>query len=299
MRIFLNKKPIFLSALLDQGYYPDGIFLPASPEGYERDIALARELGFNALRKHIKIEPMVFYYLCDKLGMIVMQDMVNNSSYSFFLDTALPTIGFKKASPSSKRHSDPETRRIFLDTMKKTAKLLHSTPSVLIYTVFNEGWGQFEPDRAYKLLKALEPTRLIDATSGWFWSKESDFNSMHIYFKAPRIEKDNGKAIFLSEFGGFSYRCEGHLFGEKNYGYSLFGNEESFTDAVINLFVKDTLPLIDNGLCMTVYTQLSDVEDETNGLITYDRRKLKIDKDKMAAANKALYERYSAVCSNP
>ncbi|MBQ8381311.1 MAG: glycoside hydrolase family 2 [Clostridia bacterium] len=289
MRTILNNKPIFLSALLDQGYYPDGIFLPASPEGYERDITLAKELGFNALRKHIKIEPMVFYYLCDKLGMVVMQDMVNNGRYSFLFDTALPTLGFKRVLPTL-RNRDPEARSIFLSHMEKTAALLYNTPSLLIYTIFNEGWGQFLPDEAYEKLKGIDPTRLIDATSGWFYGEKSDFNSMHIYFKAPRIEKDNGKAMFLSEFGGFSLRCEGHLFGKKNYGYSLFKSEEAFEDAVIKLFENDTLPLIEKGLCMSVYTQLSDVEDETNGLITYDRRKLKLSSERMRLANEALYK---------
>ena len=290
-RMCLNGEPYFFSGLLDQGYFPDGIFLPATPEGYEDDILAAKKLGFNTLRKHIKIEPMIFYYLCDKLGMVVFQDMVNNSGYSFILDTALPTIGFKRAR-FSLRHRNRRSREIFLSEMEKTAKLLYNTPSVCLYTIFNEGWGQFEPDEAYRKLKALDPTRFIDSTSGWFYSAESDLDSRHIYFKTPAVKKPNGRPFFLSEFGGFSLRIDGHLFGKRNYGYSIYEDKKSFTDAVYSLYTEGTAPLIEDGLSATVYTQLTDVEDETNGLMTYDRRVIKIDADKMKEANEALYAEF-------
>lgn len=290
-RMCLNGKPFFFSALLDQGYFPDGIFLPATPDGYRDDILLAKRLGFNTLRKHIKIEPMVFYYLCDVLGMVVFQDMVNNSTYSFILDTALPTIGFKKFI-SSFRHRNKKRREIFISQMKKTAELLYNTPSVCLYTIFNEGWGEFEPDAAYRLLKEIDSSRFIDATSGWFYSKDSDLDSRHIYFKIPTVKKPNGRPYFLSEFGGFSLRIDGHLFGKKNYGYSIYPDKNSFTEAVRALFVDGTAPLIEDGLSAIVYTQLSDVEDETNGLITYDRRVVKIDEDVMREANECLYKTF-------
>lgn len=287
-RMCLNGKPYFFSALLDQGYYPDGIFLPATADGYRDDILLAKRLGFNTLRKHIKIEPMIFYYLCDALGMVVFQDMVNNSDYSFILDTALPTVGFKKFIGSF-RHRSKKRREIFISHMKRTAEHLYNTPSVCLYTIFNEGWGEFEPDAAYRTLKQIDKTRFIDATSGWFYAKESDLDSRHIYFKIPSVKKPNGRPYFLSEFGGFSLRIEGHLFGKKNYGYSIYPDKASFTEAVRALFVDGTAPLIEDGLSAIVYTQLSDVEDETNGLITYDRRVVKIDEDTMREANENLY----------
>ena len=290
-RMCLNGKPYFFSALLDQGYYPDGIFLPASEDAYRDDILLAKRLGFNTLRKHIKIEPMVFYYLCDKLGMIVFQDMVNNSSYSFILDTALPTIGFKRYFPSL-RHRCCEAREIFLSHMAETAELLYNTPSVCLYTIFNEGWGEFSPDECYDRLKALDPTRFIDATSGWFYAKRSDLDSRHIYFKNPTVKNPNGRPYFLSEFGGFSLRVPRHVYGKRNYGYSSYPDAESFTDAVFKLYTEGTLPLIREGLSAAVYTQLSDVEDETNGLITYDRRVVKIDEKKMSEANMRLYTEF-------
>lgn len=292
-RMCLNGKPYFFSALLDQGYFPDGIFLPATPDGYRDDILLAKRLGFNTLRKHIKIEPMVFYYLCDTLGMVVFQDMVNNSDYSFILDTALPTIGFKKFIGSF-RHRSKKRREIFISHMKRTAEHLYNTPSVCLYTIFNEGWGEFEPDAAYRTLKELDGSRFIDATSGWFYAKESDLDSRHIYFKVPTVKRPNGRPYFLSEFGGFSLRIDGHLFGKKNYGYSIYPEEKSFTEAVRALFVDGTAPLIEDGLSAIVYTQLSDVEDETNGLITYDRRVVKIDKDVMREANECLYKTFDA-----
>ena len=291
-RLCLNGEPYFFSGLLDQGYFPDGIFLPATEKGYEDDILNAKRLGFNMLRKHIKIEPMIFYYLCDKLGMVVFQDMVNNSGYSFILDTALPTVGFKKAR-FSLRHKNKESREFFLSEMEKTAELLYNVPSVCLYTIFNEGWGQFMPDEAYKALREIDSTRFIDSTSGWFYAAESDVDSRHIYFKAPKIKKPNGRPFFLSEFGGFSLRIEGHLFGKRNYGYSIYKDKEGFTDAVYSLYTADTLPLIKDGLSATVYTQLTDVEDETNGLITYDRRVLKIDGNKMKDANEKLFKAFS------
>ena len=196
-RMCLNGKPYFFSALLDQGYYPDGIFLPATADGYRDDILLAKRLGFNTLRKHIKIEPMIFYYLCDALGMVVFQDMVNNSDYSFILDTALPTVGFKKFIGSF-RHRSKKRREIFISHMKRTAEHLYNTPSVCLYTIFNEGWGEFEPDAAYRTLKQIDKTRFIDTTSGWFYAKESDLDSRHIYFKIPSVKKPNGRPYFLA-----------------------------------------------------------------------------------------------------
>ena len=286
-RLLLNGTPYFFSGLLDQGYFPDGIFLPASPRGYEEDILTAKRLGFNMLRKHIKIEPMVFYHMCDRLGMAVFQDMVNNGSYSFLLDTACPTVGIKKM--PELRHKDSITREQFHRHMTGTAELLYNCPSVLEYTIFNEGWGQYKPDEAYKRLKAYDSTRVLDATSGWFHGKLSDFNSRHIYFRAPVIKELDERPLFLSEFGGYSLRIEGHLFGERNYGYKLYSDKDSFRDAVEELYTKGVLPLIKDGLSASVYTQLSDVEDETNGLMTYDRRVVKIDADKMSRLNEALY----------
>ena len=288
-RLTLNGKPYLFNGLLDQGYFPDGIFLPATSEGYKCDIMAAKALGFNMLRKHIKIEPAVFYYLCDSLGMIVFQDMVNNSDYSFLRDTALPTLGLKRLS-DKKLHKDPESRKIFRDTMREAIDLLYNYPSVVYYTIFNEGWGQFTADEVYREAKSLDPTRIYDATSGWFWQSESDVDSHHVYFKKLRVKINPDKPCVISEFGGYSHRCEGHLFGENNYGYKTFKTQKELESAIASLYENEVLPLVKKGVSALVYTQLSDIEDETNGLLTYDRRVVKTDSEALCDLLKKLKE---------
>lgn len=287
-RILLNGKPIIINALLDQGYFDDGLFLPETEDGYLSDIRLAKSLGFNALRKHIKIEPMLFYHLCDTEGILVLQDMVNNGKYSFFRDTALPTVGMQRIS-DKRLHKSKESRQIFLNTMRATAELLHNSPCVVYYTIFNEGWGQFSSDEAYKILKSIDSSRIIDSTSGWFRQSLSDVDSRHIYFKALGVKHRDERPLAISEFGGYSHRVEGHLFGEKNYGYRSFGSREEFESAFINLYENEVIPLAKDGGCVFVYTQLSDVEDETNGLITYDREVVKVTPEKIKAVMDKLY----------
>ena len=290
-RLTLNGKPYIFNGLLDQGYYPDGLFMPATVDGYIYDVKLAKELGFNMLRKHIKIEPDIFYYLCDKMGIAVFQDMVNNGSYSFLRDTALPTIGLQKMSDRL-LHRCRESRRIFTETMLGTAELLYNHPSVVYYTIFNEGWGQFLADEAYDTLKRKDETRIIDSTSGWFRRERSDVDSRHVYFKALRLKGRDERPAVISEFGGYSYREEGHLFGKKNYGYRLFGSREEFENAFIELYEDEVIPLIKDGADAFVYTQLSDVEDETNGLCTYDREVVKLSPER---CREVMYKLYSHI----
>ncbi|MBQ7334610.1 MAG: glycoside hydrolase family 2 [Clostridia bacterium] len=279
-RLCLNGKPYFFHGVLDQGYFSDGIFTPASPKCYDNDILAMKNLGFNMLRKHIKIEPEYFYYACDRLGMIVFQDMVNNGDYSFFRDTALPTAGLKSL-PDRYLHRDPATRQAFIRGMEETVAQLHNHPSVCCWTIFNEGWGQFDSDNMYRRLKELDSTRFIDTASGWFRGGASDVDSQHVYFKPVKL-KPSDKPIFLSEFGGYVYRVEEHVFNpDKTYGYRIFDDRQKFEDALMDLYEKEVLPHIGMGLCAAVYTQLSDVEDETNGLLTYDRKVCKVDASRM------------------
>ena len=274
-RIFLNGKPIIMNGLLDQGYYPDGLFLPATEEGYLDDIKLAKSLGYNMLRKHIKIEPMIFYHLCDREGILVLQDMVNNGRYSFLRDTALPTVGMQRIGDSLLNRGK-KAREIFIDQMKRTAEHLFNTPSVVYYTVFNEGWGQFRADDAYRIIKEVDPTRIIDSTSGWFRQRLSDVDSRHVYFKKLKAKSRSGAPLVISEFGGYSHRVEGHLFGSKNYGYRTYTDRDEFCKALTELYENEVIPMKDLGASVFVYTQLSDVEDETNGILTYDRKVIKI-----------------------
>ena len=297
-RLCLNGRPYFFHGLLDQGYFSDGIFLPATPCGFEEDILLAKRLGFNMLRKHIKVEPELFYYYCDKLGMVVFQDMVNNSDYSFFRDTALPTVGIKRLS-DKRMHKDKRSREAFLRCMESTVKRVSFHPSVCYYTIFNEGWGQFSHAAAYEFLRELDDSRFIDSVSGWFMPLSnknfvSDVESLHVYFKPVKIKSaKSDKPIVLSEFGGYSYKVDGHCFNlTENYGYRTYRDGESFAEGLLELYRGEVIPLVKEGLCAAVYTQLSDVEDETNGLITYDRRVVKVCEEQMQTIAKELDNEY-------
>ena len=278
--LLLNNKPIFINGLLDQGYFPDGIYTPASYEAYENDIKTMKELGFNCLRKHIKIEPMIFYHMCDKLGMIVFQDFVNNGDYSFAIDTAMPTIGLKKLAYAFKKTNDT-TKRVFEKSAIDTLNHLYNVPCIGYYTIFNEGWGQHQADDYYNLVKTIDSTRIIDSTSGWFKENESDVESLHVYFKKIKLKKSN-KPIIVSEFGGYALSLKEHIFNKENeYGYKKFNDIDSLNKAIKELYEKDIIGNIKNGLAGAIYTQVSDVEDETNGLFTYDRKVLKVKKENM------------------
>ena len=270
-RLCLNGKPYFFHGLLDQGYWPDGLFTPASPECFAEDILAMKKLGFNTLRKHIKVEPEEFYYQCDRLGMIVFQDMVNNGDYNFLRDTGLPTIGIQTLNDKN-MHRDPATRDAFLRGMEAAVNQLRNHPCILYWTIFNEGWGQFDSDHVYHHLKAMDDIRWIDSTSGWFRRKETDVDSRHVYFKPIKL-KAGCKPLVLSEFGGYSYKPAGHVFNtEQTYGYRMFEDPVAFADAVEELYRNQVVPAARAGLCAAIYTQVSDVEDETNGLLSYDRK---------------------------
>lgn len=288
-RLCLNGKPYFFHGLLDQGYFHDGIFLPETPQGYTKDILTMKQLGFNMLRKHIKIEPEYFYTACDYLGMVVFQDFVNNSDYSFIRDTALPTIGLQKLPNTLLRRIDV-AKEFFITHSRDTVAHLYNHPCICQWTVFNEGWGQFDADQLYKLVKQWDNTRFIDTTSGWFRETKSDVESRHVYFKKVKPVKSD-KPFFLSEFGGYCYAVEGHLYDPDNsYGYRNCKSQEEFMDALEALYLEQIVPLVKVGLCAAVYTQVSDVEEEINGLFTYDREVLKVDKKKMLSIAARLFE---------
>ncbi len=294
VRVLLNGKPLFLHGVLDQGYYTDGLCRPGDEAEYERDILRMKALGFNLLRKHVKTETDLFYYYCDINGMLVMQDFVNLGKYRYIIDTVLPTAGLKLTDDRI-RHVSNTARKNFEKHALGVVKELHNHPSVIAYTIFNEGWGQHRGDDYYKMLKEIEPGRLFDTASGWFDVRKTDFDSRHIYFRLRDIrpsKRYKGKPIFITECGGYMMAVKGHVFNEKaSYGYGKCRSSEELTDRIEELYEKMVIPGIRNGVCGCIYTQLSDIEDEVNGLYTYDREICKVDEKRM----KALADRLKAV----
>ena len=288
-RLCVNGKPRFFHGLLDQGYWPDGIYTPPSPDCYRKEILAMKRMGFNTLRKHIKVEPEEFYYQCDKLGMFVFQDMVSNGDYSYLKDTILPTLGFQRKN-DRRAHPDKRSRQMFLDNMKAQVLQLKNHPCIAMWTIFNEGWGQFDATAAYHTLKALDDSRFVCSCSGWFRGGESDVFSRHIYFGQWHHLKRTDKPLVLTEFGGICLAVDGHLYNpDKSYGYQSSKDSEDYRKKLLTLYRKHILPAIPKGLCAAIYTQVSDVEEEINGLLTYDRQVTKPDAEEMRCLSDALY----------
>lgn len=288
-RLCVNGKPRFFHGLLDQGYWPDGIYTPPFPDCYRQEILAMKRMGFNTLRKHIKVEPEEFYYQCDKLGMFVFQDMVSNGDYSYLKDTILPTLGFQRKN-DRRAHPDKRSRQMFLDNMKAQVLQLKNHPCIAMWTIFNEGWGQFDATAAYHTLKALDDSRFVCSCSGWFRGGESDVFSRHIYFGQWHHLKRTDKPLVLTEFGGICLAVDGHLYNpDKSYGYQSSKDSEDYRKKLLTLYRKHILPAIPKGLCAAIYTQVSDVEEEINGLLTYDRQVTKPDAEEMRCLSDALY----------
>ena len=282
-RFCLNHKPYFLHGLLDQGYWPDGLMTAPCDEAFIFDIELAKRLGFNMIRKHIKIEPLRWYYHCDRLGMIVWQDMVNggttyNMVLACYLPTVLPGAGRILKDTVYKLHAreSEEGRRLWEQECMDTIEHLYNVPSIATWVPFNESWGQFDAARIAKAVKAKDPTRTVDHASGWFDQKEGDFNSVHNYFRKLKVEKDEKRAFVISEYGGYACHIAGHSSVERIFGYKKYDTQEALSKAFCELIEEELHPLIEKGLSGAVYTQLSDVEEEVNGLVTYDRKVVKI-----------------------
>lgn len=282
-KIYLNDEPIFINGVLDQGYWKNTLFIPNSYQDYVDDIENMKGLGFNLLRKHIKIEPDCFYYECDRLGMLVMQDMVQSGEFSFIRDGLLPTLGFNF---KDKVDSIDERMKFFIEHSKETQDYLYNHPSIVAYTIFNEGWGQFNSDEMYRLLKDRDPSRLYDSASGWFKQKRNDFDSLHIYFRLKRL-KPKKKPMIVSECGGYVYNPNN---SDVSWGYGKCYSKDELTSKIEKLYETMILPRVSKGLVGVIYTQLSDVEGEVNGLYTFDRKILKVDKERMLKIREKIEE---------
>ncbi len=293
-RLLLNGEPYLHAGLLDQGYWPDGLLTAPADEALVHDIVTAKELGFTMLRKHIKVEPLRWYHHCDRLGMLVWQDMVNGGrSYR------MPVITTPVALPVSiddSRHAvfgrgDAQGREEFVAETRATVQLLAAVPSVVLWVPFNEGWGQFDANEVADLVKELDPTRPVDHASGWHEQGGGDLASRHVYFRPYRLSRrdaEDPRAAVLSEYGGYSHRVEGHTWSTREFGYRRIADRGAFQRAFLRLQQAQVRPALAEGLAGFVYTQVSDVEEESNGLMTYDRRVLKVDVDAVRASNAAL-----------
>lgn len=291
-RLFLNNKPYFHNGLLDQGYYCDGLYTAPSDEAMIFDIQTAKDLGFNMLRKHIKIEPQRFYYHCDRLGMLVWQDMVNGGGEYKFLTISSPLVTgvhFKDSRYKWFSREDIEGREQYNRELDETVNHLYNAVSLAMWVPFNEGWGQFDAKDAVKRILSLDKTRTIDHASGWHDQKIGEIKSLHVYFRPYRFKRDKlNRAVVLSEFGGYNYRAEGHCFNDRDFGYKRLKTSNELLAAYEHLYYHEILPAKEKGLCATVYTQLTDVEDELNGLITYDRKVVKLPAENLRRINDKL-----------
>ena len=289
-RLMLNNKPYFHNGLLDQGYYSDGLYTPPSDEAMVYDIATMKDLGFNMLRKHIKVEPARWYYHCDRLGMLVWQDMPSGGSrQNKFTTLYLPFVGkdnIKDNQYGKFSRSDEAGRVMFQRELTEMMRQLYNCVSIATWVIFNEGWGQFDANKMTDYARTLDNTRVIDQASGWHDQGGGDIKSLHVYFKKVKLPRDNNRAVCLTEFGGYSFKDEAHSFNpDKTYSYKVFNTLDEFNEGVQQLYERDVIAQIRKGLSAAVYTQVSDVEDEVNGLLTYDRRVLKIDADMMRKIN--------------
>lgn len=294
-RLGLNNKPYFQRGLLDQGYWPESQLTPPTDEAMIFDIEKMKELGYNMLRKHIKEEPLRWYYHCDRLGMLVWQDMISGGQYiGNVLAGVLPNINIhvKDSKYKSFKRDKPEWRQEFKDELFGMIDNLYNCVSVCCWVPFNEGWGQFDAKEIGTAIKNYDPSRFVDHASGWHDQGGPEFKSIHKYIlpvHAPTARRTAGRPIVLSEYGGYSWNIVEHAWNPKrSFGYIMFKNSEKLSAAYKRLHESQVIPLINKALCATVYTQVSDVEFEVNGIYSYDRKILKLDADTVRAVNAKL-----------
>ena len=274
-RLLLNGVPYFFHGVLDQGYWPESLMTAPSDQAMIFDITQMKELGFNMLRKHVKIEPARWYWHCDRIGMVVWQDMVNGGGpVHKILETYGPTVFPPLGTHLRDNHygllsrQDADARRRFEKDLRRMIRQLYNCPCIGMWVPFNEGWGQFDALRITEDVKKADPTRPVDHASGWFDQGGGDVRSVHNYFRPLTVEQDQ-RAFVISEYGGANCNVAGHSMSEEVYGYQTV-KEADFPDAFRSLMEK-VHALVKDGLSGAVYTQVSDIEEETNGLLTYDR----------------------------
>lgn len=297
LRFYLNNKPFFYNGVLDQGYWPEGLLTPPSDEALKYDIVKLKELGFNTIRKHIKIESDRFYYHCDKIGMIVWQDMPNGGGdYNMLFVTYLPNASnwfarnIKDSSYGIFKRQDLTGRIQYFKDLENMIKHLYSFTSIAVWVPFNEGWGQFDAKEATARIRNLDNTRLINEACGWFDQGGGDMYSIHNYIRKLKVKPRKDRVVALTEYGGYTYSVAGHTACEKEFGYKANKSTVELTMNYEKLFHEQIIPNVENGLSSAIYTQTSDIEEEINGLMTYDREILKMDIERVRRLNVELYE---------
>ncbi|MFC9558549.1 glycoside hydrolase family 2 protein [Agromyces sp. NPDC056965] len=294
-RLLLNGEPYFHAGVLDQGYWSDGLYTPPSDAAMVHDIRSMKELGFTMLRKHIKVEPLRWYHHADRLGMLVWQDAVNGGGrYDPVVITA-PVLTPLRLDDHRYRafgRTDASARAHWRQELRDMVEHLHGVVSIAVWVPFNEGWGQFDAAEVTAELRALDPSRSIDHASGWHDQGVGDLTSLHVYFRRFRVPRRRPatahRALVVSEYGGYSQRLPEHSVTPREFGYKRFGDRDSLAAAFVRLHEEEIIPTLPRGLAAIVYTQLSDVEDESNGLLSYDRRVVKLPVDVVRSVTERL-----------
>ncbi len=291
--LFLNNKPLFHYGPLDQGWWPDGLHTPPSDEGMRWDIEKTKALGFNAIRKHIKVEPDRWYYHCDQLGIMVWQDMPSGM-------VVLPPQGEER--PNRIQHVSRTGQDLFRRTeetaqfeyeLRRMIDLHHNAPSIVMWVPFNEGWGQYETCRISDWVKAYDPTRLVNAVSGWALRPCGDIYDIHSYHVEVHTPPTSlSQASVLGEYGGIGYPIKGHQWNPdmRNWGYQTYHSGEELLKSYTYKFDQIVEMKKSKGLSAAIYTQTTDVEGEVNGLITYDREVIKFPEEQLKEMHSVLYE---------
>ena len=302
LRFYLNNKPFFFNGVLDQGYWPESLLTAPTEEALKYDIVKLKDLGYNTIRKHIKIEPDRFYYLCDKLGMIVWQDMPNGGGNYNLLHVMYLTNVFSWYGRTIKDNHygifarrDENGRNQYYKDLKGMVEQLYNYPSIAVWVPFNEGWGQFDATKATELIRGLDDTRLVNEACGWFDQKGGDMYSIHNYLRKLKVKPQKDRVVALTEFGGYAFPIPGHMACEKEFGYKHYKTKEELTANYKRLWEEEIYPNLEKGLSSTIYTQTSDIEEEINGLMTYDREENKFVEEELKMLHRRLFEAFEGM----
>lgn len=301
LRFFLNNEPLLFNGLLDQGYWPESLMTAPSDEALLYDILKTKDFGFNTIRKHMKVEPDRFYYHCDREGVFVWQDMpCGGAAYNHLFVTEFPNVwdrGARKIKDKNYKlfaRSDKAGREQYYKDLEEMVKELYNHPSIVLWTPFNEGWGQFDASVATAMLRKWDETRLINEACGWFDQGGGDLYSIHNYRYALKIKPQKDRVVALTEYGGYAFPVKEHLWSRKEFGYKFFSSKEEVSAAYEKLWERDIFPNVEKGLSATIYTQTTDIEEEINGLMTYDRKVDKLRVDTLRKLSQRLMEIYLA-----